>query len=147
MSDQSRVVKQRFNRKLHDQTYYNKVVKRLNCTLSNQEYREICGHAKEAGYKPTAYLKKAALAYVRQEYIVPVQVEARLRNFIIIMRNIGRNINVLALRANKMLKVREPDFRRAEALVRHLECQVKLFIRYPTKKDADIFNESERRKL
>lgn len=147
MSDQSKTLKRRFNRQIHDQTYYKLVVKRVNCTLSNEEYREICRHAKDAGYKPTVYMKKAALAYIRQDYLVPVRVETKLQKFVVIMRNIGRNINALALRANRTLKVRAVDLRSLEKLVYHLEDQVKQFIRNPQKGNADIFEESERRKF
>lgn len=147
MSELSPQEKRRINRRKHDQTYYNHVTKRVNCTLTNEEYREIFRHAKDAGYKPTVYLKKAALAYIRQDYLVPVRLEKKLQKFVVIMRNIGRNINALALRANRTLKVREVDFRSLEKLVYHLEDQVKLFIRNPEKRNADILDESERRKL
>jgi hypothetical protein len=147
MSDQSKHRKRWLNRRIHDQTYYNRVVKRVNCTLSNEEYRELCRYAKDAGYKPTVYLKQAAFTYMKQNYLVPVQVETKLHKFVVIVRNIGRNINALALRANRTLKVREVDFRSLEKLVYHLEDQVKLFIRNPEKRDADILDESERRKL
>lgn len=129
-------------RKNHDRIYYNHVVRRVNCTLTKPEHAELCRIAVRAGYKLTVYLKKAALAYERQQFVVPLDVEAKLQKIILVMRNIGANLNQIAARVNRRRVAAEVDIGKTRALVDHLEDMIKTFIRNPKRLHDHRIDES-----
>jgi len=115
-------------RKNYQKTYrqkYRHLIKRVNCTLLKDEYEELSRQASKAGLKLTPYVKRAAFAYTKQEYIVPRKVEEELREIIWLLRNIGNNLNQLAARANTLKKTTVFDLMKAKKSIHDLETTIK----------------------
>lgn len=91
-------------RRIKDLLFYSVNIKRINCTFTKKEYLILLKHAENTGLRPTLFLKKAALAYLQKQYLVPVNLEDKLLTIIYIMRNIGNNINQLAAKVNNINK-------------------------------------------
>lgn len=104
---------------------------RLNCSLSQAEIEVIAQKADKAGLSPTAYLKKAALAYMNKKYLIPKDVQQELQKITVLLRNIGTNINQMALRTNKLKKTTVFDLYKAKELIGVLENQIDHFIYNP----------------
>lgn len=124
------------NRKSYQKAYrqkYRHLVKRVNCTLTLDEYEELAKRASKAGFKITPYFKKAAIADTNQEYIVPHRVEEELREVIWLIRNIGNSMNQLAARANTLKKTTVLDLMKAKRNIHDLETTIKKFVCNPPK--------------
>ena len=79
--------------------------KRINCSVTKEEYKKILNNAKEADLSPTAFFTKAVFSYLENEYILPKNLEKILRDFIFQFRRIGTNLNQIAKQTNKVKQV------------------------------------------
>ena len=124
---------------------YKQLVKRVNCTLIRDEYEELSRQASKAGLKLTPYVKRAAFAYTKQEYVVPLRVEEDLQEIIWLLRSIGNNLNQLAAKANTLKQATIFDLKKAKKSVHELESIIKNFVRNPSKQrqsnDSEIFKQ------
>jgi hypothetical protein len=109
--------------------------KRINCSLTEEEYKKISLHAKKTDLKITAYFKKSAFAYFDNQYILPKNSEKILQNFIFQLRSIGNNLNQIAKKTNKLKKVANFFNLKKELQKLHsLENAIQKFISNPSKK-------------
>lgn len=131
MDDLSRKEKRRLYLKEHEKRY-KLAVKRVKCTLSNEEYNVLLQRARKDGSKPALYLKRASFAYFERRYIVPPNIEADLQRLIVVMRNIGNSLNQIAAKTNKLKRATVFDLRKAKERVDRLEDAIKVFIRNPS---------------
>ena len=120
---------------------YKQLVKRVNCTLIRDEYEELSRQASKAGLKLTPYVKRAAFAYTKQEYIVPQKVEEDLQEIIWLLRSIGNSLNQLAAKTNTLKRATIFDLKKAKKSVHELESIIKNFVRNPAKQKQS--NDSE----
>lgn len=101
--------------------------------MTQEEYEELSRCAIRAGFKATAYFKKASFAYINNEYVVPVNIEKKLGEIIWLLRNIGNNLNQLSARANTLKKTTVFDLLKAKKNLHDLEVTIKNFVRNPPK--------------
>ena len=74
--------------------------KRVNVTLTAEEYSLLQRRAQEANQKPTEYLKNAALHQMAEKRHLNAEETELLRSALIEIRRIGNNLNQLAHNAN-----------------------------------------------
>ena len=148
MKNKSSYDRQRYYRAYYQE--YKHRTKRVKCTLTRSEYMEMARHANKAGMKLTPFIKKAAMAYVRQEYIVPENQAEDLRKLVLLLRGIGNNLNQLAARSNTFKNTTMLDLMKAKKNLHNLETIIKKFVRNPTKQtqsDDSEINEQKNSKL
>ena len=112
---------------------YAEKVKRLNASLSPDEYELLCRRAEQAGRTPTAFLKELAFRQLRRQnnFIVPAELEQRLSQLIEQTRRLGNNTNQLAKEAY-VNGVNSTKLEQARRLIFELEDAVKTFVRHPS---------------
>lgn len=116
---------------------YDQKRRRIMLTLTPAQEREIRRAAREAGLKPAAFVREAALAYMDQRFLVPQDQAQRLTSLIAVLRNIGNSLNQVARFAATVQKKRgwfgkKPfDWQEAEAKVREMERRVEEFVQNP----------------
>ena len=109
--------------------------KRINCSVSKEEFKKISLQAKQADLSPTAFFKKAAFSYLENENILPKTQEKILRDFIFQFRKIGNNLNQIARQTNRVKQVVNFfDLKKELQRLRSLENSVQKFIKNPPKK-------------
>ena len=104
-------------------------VRRVSATLSPEEYRQLQASAAGFDERVTTHLKRCALAYVESRYLVPPDIEARLDDFVAVMRGIGNNINQLARHSNEVRLFLETSNLYVE--LKRMEDEVTRFTRNP----------------
>ncbi len=72
--------------------------KRVNLTLSPDEYREFLREAKNT--KLTTYVKNLALAGLHSQTVIPENLETELKTLRFAIRNIANNVNQIAHYSN-----------------------------------------------
>jgi hypothetical protein len=68
------ITKRSRKRRIYDVVQYNRHTKRVNSTLTAEQYKKLVEYAaKEGGMKPTAFLKTAAFRYIEslKKQIIP----------------------------------------------------------------------------
>jgi len=88
-------------RRQYQETYkrqYKSKTKRINLTLTNDEYRDFLAHAKNT--KITTYIKSLALAGLHSQTIIPANIETELKTLRFAIRNIANNVNQIAHYSN-----------------------------------------------
>ena len=93
--------------KLYQKEYYEKHKKRIkkaNVTLSVEEYKEFEKLALKEGLSVPEQIKRMAIAYKKKNYIVPKAHEEELQELILLLRNVGNNINQIAHRLHLQAK-------------------------------------------
>ena len=79
---------------------YRKKTKRVNITFTNKEYEQLKKRAEKFNLTPTEYIKKSYLAYHKNIYLVPQNLENLLNDLLIQIRGIANNINQVAYAFN-----------------------------------------------
>jgi hypothetical protein len=74
--------------------------KRVNVTLTAEEYQFLLSRSAQAGESPTAYLKNAALHQMADKRQLTAEELECFRSGIIEIRRIGNNLNQIAHAAN-----------------------------------------------
>jgi hypothetical protein len=74
--------------------------KRVNVTLTAEEYQFLLNRSAQAGESPTAYLKNAALHQMADKRHLTAEELECFRSGIIEIRRIGNNLNQIAHAAN-----------------------------------------------
>ena len=74
--------------------------KRVNVTLTAEEYQFLLSRSAQAGESPTAYLKNAALHQMADKRQLTTEELECFRSGIIEIRRIGNNLNQIAHAAN-----------------------------------------------
>jgi hypothetical protein len=72
--------------------------KRVNLTLSSDEYRDFLTQAKNT--KITTYVKRLALASLHSQTMIPEHLETELKTLLFAIRNIANNVNQIAHYSN-----------------------------------------------
>jgi hypothetical protein len=72
------------------------VGKRVNVTLSDEEYQRLQDAAKEYGEAPTAHLRRLAFAALDSRRVVSGEEEERLAELVRVVRGIANNLNQMA---------------------------------------------------
>ena len=126
------------DRVTHSVTKKNKSVttrRRINCSVTAEEFKKILLHAKKSDLPPTAFFKKAVFSYLENENILPKTQENILRDFIFQFRKIGNNLNQIARQTNRVKQVVNFfDLKKELQRLRILENAVQRFISNPPKK-------------
>jgi hypothetical protein len=121
--------------RLYNALYYEKEhKKRVKCTLEAGEYAQLAKQAIKTGDTPTAFLKKAAFAYLNKKYLVPQNIENSLEKLSGQIRKIGNNLNQIAARTNTLKKVSFGDLNQAKKELERLESAFERFIKEPPQK-------------
>lgn len=105
--------------------------KRINCSFNQEEYSRIIQNAEMTGLTPSAYVKKAAMAYMNFTWILPASVEQKLGDLVFLTGNIANNINQIARKANMEDHATVEDMLQVKQKVHELEKAVEIFIRNP----------------
>ena len=126
------------DRVTHSVTKKNKSLitrRRINCSVTAEEFKKILFHAKQTDLSPTAFFKKAVFSYLENENILPKTQEKILRDFILQFRKIGNNLNQIARQTNRVKQVVNFfDLKKELQRLRVLENAVQRFISNPPKK-------------
>ncbi len=126
---------------------YRKLTKRLDCTLTHEQFRQIKKEARKAGMPPTTFFRKAALAYIDQTYLVPRQVENPLAITVSLLRNMANNLNQIAKYTNTFQKLTLINAIQARETVLASESLIKDFIQNPPLADDGQIHVSKDREF
>lgn len=88
---------------------YDKKTKYVTVSIPISEYEELEKQAKKEGVKVSTLLKNMALAYMQTKTLIPSSIEARLSEFIFLMRNVANNINQIARNSNLLKHLVEEE--------------------------------------
>ncbi len=121
----------RFKRRLHDALYYRPGIKRVNCTLTNEQYEQMSACAKQAGMNHTQYLKAAAFAYMNTQYLVPDNLEEALHKLTGQLYAAGNNLNQIARYVNTEKKASHRTLSQARSLIEAMDERISAFVRSP----------------
>jgi len=105
---------------------------RINCSFSKKElndYKILKSSAKQDGYNVTLYLKKCAIAYIKQKRILPMYIEIKLDRLIILTSNLANNLNQIARYVNTVKRVTVFDLIKARMIVFKFEKAVVEFFK------------------
>ena len=100
----------------------------FNVSLSPERRRQLKKAAKDAGYKPTPFLREAAFAYLDRRIVLPKSFEEAIAAATFEIRRIGTNINQLAHHANLRQSATLRELQQARQLLTELEAAVTRFI-------------------
>ena len=114
--------------------YRKERAKYVNCALSLDEYTVLQRRAKTDGCTPTAYLRKSAFAYLEQKQLFPKEIEVRLGDLVVLLRNMASNLNQIARRTNQTTKLGLFDALQARKTVLDLETAIKSFMANPPRR-------------
>lgn len=78
------------------------VGKRVNITLSESEYARLVEVASESGERPTTFLRNVALAALEGRRVLAKEEEAKVDEFVRVVRGIANNLNQMARYSNAM---------------------------------------------
>ena len=78
------------------------VGKRVNITLSESEYARLVEVASESGERPTTFLRNVALAALEGRRVLAKEEEAKVDEFVRVVRGIANNLNQMARYSNSM---------------------------------------------
>jgi hypothetical protein len=137
----------RVKRKYYMQDYwleYNQRKKYIKCALELSQYQSLEEYARQAGMKPTTFLREAAFAYIHRRQLMPKSVSESLPSLIAFIRNIANNLNQIARHANTFKKTTFYNLSKARRNVLALENTILDFIEPPLQNDNKI-NESKRK--
>ena len=107
---------------------------RINCSFTDKEYKKILSLATATGFNLSASLKKCAIAYIDNAYVVPLSLEERLSDLIFLTSNITNNINQIAKYANTSKSITADNFFIIKKAVHDLEEKIENFINKPNPK-------------
>jgi len=96
------------DRKDYDADYqrqYSKRVKRVNLTLSLDEYAELDALAFSLDIPPAQLAKRLTFAMLRGEKLVDDATRSELQHFSTLLRNISSNVNQIAKHSNRTKQV------------------------------------------
>lgn len=110
-------------------------VRRVSATLAPDEYQRLMDSARAQGERATTHLKRCALAYLDNRYLVPPDIETRLDALLAVMRGIGNNLNQLARHSNEMRYFLDTEEVRLQ--IRRLDEEVRRFVSEPPKEQAN----------
>jgi hypothetical protein len=101
--------------------------KRVNLTLSQDEYRAFSRQAKNT--KVTTYVKKLALAGLHSQTLIPENLEAELKTVRFAIRNIANNINQLSHYSNIIRELSIQDEHNILEYLKQLEQVIEEYIK------------------
>ena len=79
---------------------YKKKVKYINVAVPLPMYEELEKLSDLENTKVSALIRNMALAYMQQKTFVPKNIEAELKEFTFLMRNVANNINQISHHSN-----------------------------------------------
>jgi hypothetical protein len=94
---------------------------RVNCRLEPAEMQLLVAQARQASVKPTTLLRDAALAYFKQQFLLPPQLEDILLGLLQETRRIGTNLNQIAAKANALQRTTWGELHRARKIISGLD--------------------------
>ncbi len=104
---------------------------RINSTFTTDEKAEISRYAEAHGLTPTAFVREATFAYIRQKYLVPKSLASALHDHTLALLGVCNNINQIARKVNSTGKVGLFDLYKIHSAVGHMEKMVTDFIKHP----------------
>ena len=84
-------------------------VKHIKLTFSIEEYNLLKKIAEREGLKTTTLIKKMALTQIGKTFYNKAEIQAKLDEFIFLVRNIANNINQIARHSNTIKQVIEEN--------------------------------------
>ena len=120
------------HRRLYQKEYQSnrkKKILRLGVSLTPTEYRRLSRTAKEHGLKTGSFIRKAALAYTEQKFLLPD--DATVLALELGIRRVGLNINQVVRHIHEKKTIEELDIDRINALLIELEDTISYAFRNP----------------
>ena len=111
---------------------YKKKVKYINVAVPFPVYEELKKLAEIENTKVSALMRNMALAYMQQKTAIPKNIEAELKEFTFLMRNVANNINQIAHHSNIVKHMVDENALLME--IKKLEDQVKQYTHSQLKK-------------
>jgi hypothetical protein len=124
-------LRKRIKRKFHDALYYRPGIRRVNCTLTHEQYEQLSDCAKQAGMSPTQYLKAAAFAYMNTRYLVPENLEQALWKLTGQLHAAGNNLNQIARYVNTEKKASQQTIAQLRSLIEEMDERITAFVHCP----------------
>lgn len=138
---------QKIKRAKYMRTEYKKQRKRVDCILTNDEYKQLSKQARKHWLKVTSFLRESAFAYIDQKYLIPDDIQEKLEQNMFLLRNIANNINQIAKHTNTTHKLSILNAYKMKRLIHGLEDQIKKFITSPKKEnDYQIMEREDKSK-
>jgi len=100
--------------------------KRVNVTLSLDEFKQLEKMAKAEKIKPTALLKKLAFSSIDKKLDFPLDVSVDFGDLVHILRGVANNINQMAKHSNTIKRV--ADESRLFSLLKAIEDENRKFL-------------------
>jgi hypothetical protein len=110
---------------------YRKDHRSRSIILTAAEDRRIVKAARQAGRKPAAFIREAALAYLDKRYLVPEHLEAALHVLTYQLSAFGNNLNQIARHVNTRRSASDEELSAARSLLEHTEDLITAFVRNP----------------
>lgn len=104
-----------------------KEVKHIKLTFSVEEYNLLHKIAEREGLKTTTLIKKMALTQIGKTFYNKTEIQAKLDDFIFLVRNIANNINQIARHSNTIKQVIEEN--KVLSFLQDLEKRVVEFVK------------------
>lgn len=104
---------------------YKEKTKRVNLTLTNDEYRAFLRGAKDT--KITSHIKKLAISKLHLEINIPENIENELKTLRFAIRNIANNVNQIAHYSNTIRTISTQDENNLLQHLKQLEEAVELY--------------------
>lgn len=105
--------------------------RRVNVTLSRDEFEKIASDAAVHSLPVTTHLRECAFAYLDGRYIVPPDLASRMDALLAVLRGIGNNLNQLARHSNEMRYFLDTEEVRLQ--VRRLDEEIRRFVSEPAR--------------
>jgi hypothetical protein len=108
--------------------FYRAERRRLDCTLTVEEFRKVKSLATSANLPPTTLFRQAAFAYLEKTSLISPATENQLSTLTFLFRNMANNLNQIAKHTNTHKRLSFFNAMQARETVLELEKLVKDFI-------------------
>ena len=95
--------------------------KRISINLRADQYERLAVAARIAGIQLAPFVRRAAIAYLDKNFVVPPRLDELLARLIQETRRVGTNVNQIAARVNASQVAGREDIQEVECVLRDLE--------------------------
>lgn len=143
--EKRRLARQRYMRvylKKYRRHYPNK---RIQLTLSPQEFADFRKTADIRGESLAGFSKKVLVSSLRKQGSISKKVEDQLRDLKLVFRSLGNNLNQIASRTNKLRFLSFRDYNRAIKTVYEMEGKLEQFLNSQFLNDCKIAKQKKQK--